>query len=241
MLKSLNLLMVQVQVTHVKKAVQLAQRLFSKKILHGIQPNYSYSTQGKKGDPFAKRQFGCLPLDRLRALQRACRNREVDVAILDTGVDITHEDLNPSKITMKDFTHEDFGRFLSDIHGTAVCGIISAVPGNGRGIVGIAPFARIHVLKVCRSLSLSSIQATTDTFTLAAGLDDIIRKHYPLVNISIGGPRDKIIERLVRLACQRGTIIVAAIGNGGPRAPPAYPAAYPEVIGVTALDHNLTL
>lgn len=241
LLRSLNVVIVHIQTSNIKMAKQIARQLSSRKIILRFQSNYLYRTHGAVEDPYANRQYGCLPLKKLFAIQSICKTKTIDVALLDTGVDIYHEDLNASKIETKDFTDESFGRFLTDIHGTAVCGIISAIPENGKGIIGLAPFAKIHAIKVCKSISPLSVQATTDTFTLATGLDYVIQKRFPLVNISIGGPKDWVIEKLVRKACSRGTIIVAAVGNSGPRAPPSYPAAYPGVIGVSAVDQNLKL
>ena len=57
-----------------------------------------------------------------------------------------------------------------------------------------------------------------------------------MVNISLAGPPNALLEEAVRRAVARGVLVVAAVGNDGPAAPPRYPAAYPDVIGVTAVD-----
>jgi hypothetical protein len=59
-----------------------------------------------------------------------------------------------------------------------------------------------------------------------------------VINMSLAGPRNAILDRLIRDAVASGRTIVAAAGNGGPTAPPAYPAAVPGVIAVTAVDKN---
>ncbi|GEM_PF-3215316 len=240
-LKSLNAVILSIQTPDAARLKRLAERLIARKIIKSFQASHTYRTFGGKGDPYASRQYGVQPPQRLLSLQSSCAGRRIHIALLDTGVDIHHEDLNGKKIEMVDFTGEGLGRFLSDIHGTALCGIIAAVPGNGKGIMGLAPGAKVHAIKVCKSVSPSAIEATTDSFTLAEGLDYAIQKRVHIINISIGGPRDKIIEKLIRRAISVGITVVAAVGNGGPRAPPSYPAAYPGVIGVTAVDRDLNL
>jgi len=240
-LKSLRIVIISVRTTDPEKTKKLAEQLISRKIIKSYQVSHTYRTFGAVGDPFISREYGCQPPQRLIDIQASCSGKGIHVALLDTGVDIYHEDLNEKAIETKDFTEESLGRFLTDIHGTALCGIIAAIPNNGKGIMGLAPSVKLHAIKVCKSPSPSSIEATTDSFTLAEGLDYAIQKRVHIINVSIGGPRDKIIEKLIRKATSAGITVVAAVGNGGPRSPPTYPAAYPGVIGVTAIDQDLKL
>ena len=64
----------------------------------------------------------------------------------------------------------------------------------------------------------------------------MVRNNVPVVNVSLVGPRNALVEAAVRRATARGLLIVAAAGNDGPAAAPLYPASYPEVIGVTAVN-----
>ncbi len=237
-LRSLKLYILSVQTTHPEKAKKFFEGLISRKLIKSYQPSHIYKTFGSKADPYVSRQYGCQPLEKLLKVQTSCAGHGIRVALLDTGVDIYHEDLNREKIRTKDFTGEDLGKFLTDIHGTALCGIISATPANGKGITGLAPGANIYAIKVCTRISPHSIEATTNSFTLAEGMDYAIQKRVHIINVSIGGPRDRIIEKLVRKARASGIVVVAAMGNGGPRSPPTFPAAYPGVIGVTAVDET---
>lgn len=240
-LKSLGFLLLSLQTTQPEKVKRIAVHLAKQKTIRAFQTSHIYHTHGLQGDPYASRQYGCLPLKKLSEIHIGCMGKGIHIALLDTGADIYHEDLNPRKIETVDFTKEGLGRFLTDIHGTALCGILAALPDNGKGLVGLVPSSTLHIIKVCKSISPSSIQATTDTFTLAEGLDYAIQKRVHIINVSIGGPRDSIIEKLIRRARSGGIFIVAAAGNSGPRGPPTYPAAYPGVIGVTAVDQNLNL
>jgi subtilisin family serine protease len=62
------------------------------------------------------------------------------------------------------------------------------------------------------------------------------REQVPVINISLVGPANRALESVLRTLISRGHVIVAAVGNDGPASPPLYPAAYPDVVGVTAVD-----
>src|SRR5215467_638404 len=66
----------------------------------------------------------------------------------------------------------------------------------------------------------------------------MVQKHVRVVNVSLAGDDNALMALAVRRASERGTVLVAAAGNAGPGAPPAYPGALPEVIAVTAVDQN---
>jgi hypothetical protein len=71
---------------------------------------------------------------------------------------------------------------------------------------------------------------------LAVELDWMARERVPVVNISLVGAKSVLLTTLVRVMGERGHLLVAAVGNDGPGAPPLFPAAYPQVIGVTGVD-----
>ena len=75
-----------------------------------------------------------------------------------------------------------------------------------------------------------------DVFSLTAGMDYLAANNARVINMSLAGPSNSVLERATAKLVARGTIIVAAVGNGGPKVDPAYPAAYPGVVGVTAVD-----
>jgi len=75
--------------------------------------------------------------------------------------------------------------------------------------------------------------------SIAHGIDWMASRGVPVINVSISGPRSALLSEVVSRAIARGSIIVAAAaGNDGPAAPPIYPAAFPEVVGVAAVDAN---
>jgi hypothetical protein len=110
-------------------------------------------------------------------------------------------------------------------HGTAVASIIT---GHGR--------ATIYSANIFRG---PAARPFTSADVIAGALEWMLGKDIPTINMSLAGPRNAILDRLVRDALAKGRSVVAAAGNGGPSAPPAYPAAVPGVIAVTAVDTDL--
>jgi subtilisin family serine protease len=114
------------------------------------------------------------------------------------------------------------------VHGTAVASLLIGDAGQFRGA---APGARLYAADVyCGIPTGGAIDA------IAAALGWLGANQVAVVNISLVGPDNVVLRRLVGQMIARGYIIVAAVGNDGPAAPPLYPAAYPDVIGVTAVD-----
>lgn len=112
-------------------------------------------------------------------------------------------------------------------HGTAVASILAHEGGT-----------RIFSANIFRG---PAGRPFTSADVIAAALEWMIAQHVPVVNMSLAGPRNAILDRLIRDALAGGHQVVAAAGNGGPTAPPAYPAAVPGVIAVTAVDKDLRI
>jgi subtilisin family serine protease len=108
-------------------------------------------------------------------------------------------------------------------HGTAVASIIAE---------GGQP--TIYAANIFRG---SLDRPFTSADVVAQALEWLLARDVPVINMSLAGPRNALLDRLIGEAIARGRTIVAAAGNGGPTAPPAYPAALPGVIAVTAVDH----
>jgi hypothetical protein len=155
--------------------------------------------------------------------------RDVVVAVVDSGVDARHPDLKGAIVSSFDAAGgRDSG---PDFHGTAVAGIIRA-----RGVVeGIAPQAKIMAVRAFR-VGAPGALPQTNTHVLLTGIDWAVGKGARVLNMSFVGSRDAALEALLDAARQKRIVMVAAAGNGGPAAAPAYPAAYPGVIAVTAVD-----
>jgi hypothetical protein len=202
------------------------------------QPNYYYrylhdgSPQGRG----SSLQYALAKVDALRA-QTLARGRGALVAVIDSGVDATHPDLASAIVDSFDAVATAAGAAArtaatgADPHGTAIAGIIAA---NGV-LRGVAPEARLLNVRAFAPLGHARASAAT-TLDLLRGIDWALARRARVLNMSFTGPRDALLERGIVAAGDRGAIIVAAAGNGGVNAPPAYPAAYAPVIAVTATD-----
>jgi Subtilase family len=191
------------------------------------QPNYYYRTvEGAPAPRGNSLQYALAKVDALRA-HTIARGRGALVAVIDTGADTTHPDL--AGAIVESFDAVGSARH-SDPHGTAVAGIIAA---NGV-LRGIAPDARLLNVRAFAPASDGSFAATT--FNVLRGTEWALAWHARVLNMSFAGPRDALLEQGITAASERGAIIVAAAGNNGASAAPAYPAAYAQVIAVTAID-----
>src|SRR5262249_55174794 len=91
-------------------------------------------------------------------------------------------------------------------------------------------------IKACQPETPQAIQAQCSVLTLAQGLDFAIQKKARVINFSLNGPGEKLLQRLLDVALNQGIIVVAAAGNDGPHGRPGFLAALPKVIAVTAVD-----
>ncbi|UVO54154.1 S8 family serine peptidase [Sphingomonas sp. SUN039] len=112
-------------------------------------------------------------------------------------------------------------------HGTAIASLIA---GSGR-VRGAAPGARLFVADV-----YGSDPAGGNATAIVKALGWLVGERIPVVTISLVGPPNPLLGRVIAAAQMRGTIVVAAVGNDGAASPPSYPASYPGVVAVTATD-----
>ncbi|MHC4165900.1 MAG: S8 family peptidase [Planctomycetota bacterium] len=162
------------------------------------------------------------------------RGMGVKVAVIDTGIDYTHEDLNGNYRGGYDFVFNDDDPFDDsfDSHGTYVAGIIAA-EDDGAGIVGVAPEVDLYALKVLDGAGFGTVE------WIIAGIDWAVQNGIDIVNLSIEGPHRQALQDACDEAYNAGVLLVAAGGNslvdGGAA---MYPAAYDSVIAVTATDSS---
>lgn len=144
------------------------------------------------------------------------------IGLIDTGVQTTHPALAAARVTQQGFA----GPARPGAHGTAVA---SLLVGRSPPFAGAAPGTALFAADVYGG------QPTGGSSTrLAQALAWMVQNAVPVVNVSLVGPRNPLVQTAVARAQARGTVIVAAVGNDGPAAPPLYPAAYPGVVGVNA-------
>lgn len=179
-------------------------------------------------DPYFKLQHNLASMQ-VDVSHRWSTGKGVTVAVIDSGVDVTHPELRGRVAGWQNFVLDGDGAFKSDLHGTAVAGIVAAESNNGTGIVGVAPDAQILALKACWQDTPGTIGASCSTFTLAKAIDFATSQGVSVINLSLSGPRDPLLERLVSTAVGTGTVVV---GARNATRPGDFPASADGVIGV---------
>jgi subtilisin family serine protease len=181
-----------------------------------VQPLQSFDSQGQSdpayNDPYAPLQWGLAEIEAAQA-HLGSRGHGVSVAIIDTGVDASHPDLQGRIASARNLVDRDVAQFGRDRHGTEVTGVIAAVANNRLGIVGIAPEATLRVYKACWQHEGGGARCNSFTLAqaLAAGLDEGAQ----VINLSLSGPPDELLGRLVKHAIAQGRIVVGAVPADG--------------------------
>jgi subtilisin family serine protease len=195
--------------------------------VRAVQPNFRYLLQDQKaalteGDP-AQYANAILRLPQAHTLVRGAN---VTIAVIDSGVDVKHPELANSIADSFDALGSKEGPHL---HGTGVAGAIAA---HAR-LMGGAPEARILAI---RAFGVATSGAESTSYVILRALDYAAAHGAQIINMSFAGPRDTLIERAIAATAAKGIVLVAAAGNAGPKSPPLYPAANPNVIAVGATD-----
>jgi subtilisin family serine protease len=166
---------------------------------------------------------------KLGEVHRIATGKNVLVAVIDSQVDAAHPDLARSIFEQYDAVGR---RDKPDAHGTGMTGAIAAQ----RKLLGVAPGAKILAIHAFSPDASDSPQATTKH--ILAGLEYAIKKGARVINMSFAGPYDPVLQLAMKKAREKGVVLIAAAGNAGPKSPPLFPAADPNVIAVTATDAN---
>src|ERR1043166_1378548 len=192
------------------------------------QPNYVYDVAQQPATPAGPDQYVADKL-KLAEVHRTATGKGVLIAIIDSQIDLRHPELAGS-------IAESFAAVgqteKPHTHGT---GMLGAIVSQGR-LMGIAPGAKALAIHAFATGTRQPPQATTQA--IIAGLEFALEKGARVINMSFAGPYDPMLQVALKKAAERGAILIAAVGNAGPKSPPLYPAADPHVIGVTATDQN---
>jgi subtilisin family serine protease len=185
-------------------------------------------------DPLRSQQWA---LDRVafEGAWNVTRGRNVKVAVIDSGVNGSHEDLAGSVLPGIDYVNAGGdGRSDPNGHGTHVAGVIAAHANNARGIAGAAPDVKILPVRV---LDANGGGVASN---VAKGIIWATDHGARVINLSLGGGQAPGIQQAIRYANSKGSVVLAAGGNDGQSGnDPMYPAAYPEAIAVAGVDNNL--
>ncbi len=204
--------------------------------VESVQPNQFFQGQGllPYNDQYARHQYGVQAV-RAALVHRYATGKGVKVAIIDIGVDTTHPDLQGRIATMANFVAGGKASFDRDRHGTAVAGVIAAKANNDIGIFGVAPEADLMALKACWHGSSPSEPALCSSWTIAHAVDFALQNGAQVLNFSLAGPTDPLLERLLAQALSQGVITVAATLQR-PGGEMGFPASRDGVIAVVSSD-----
>jgi subtilisin family serine protease len=201
------------------------------------QPNYVYSLdqaaaeQGPaaRGDAGPQGDPAQYILEKLKMLDvhRMVRGANVPIAVIDSEIDATHPDL--VGVVAQRFSAVGASPEKPHPHGTGMAGAIAA----RQKVLGTAPAARLLAV---HAFSSNAAKAESTTFNILKGIDWAVGQGARVINMSFAGPKDPSLARAIKLAYDRGIVLVAAAGNAGEKSPPLFPGADPFVIAVTATD-----
>ncbi len=162
-------------------------------------------------DPYADLQPALLTLE-IEEAHRLATGRGITVAIIDTWVDSNHPDFEGRITESRDFVGRDPDNNGNgdDIHGTGVTGVIASSANNQIGIVGVSPEVQILALGACWQIGQGSSAARCSSFTLAKAIDYALANPPDIINLSLAGPADPLLSRLLAMAMERNIIVVTA-------------------------------
>lgn len=190
------------------------------------QPNFVYGLTGADSPQYA---LTSLQVGKVHPRRQG---RGIAIAVIDSAVDA--DSFVFEGVVAKQFDATG-GRAdadgVADEHGTAIAGIIAA---NGN-LTGVAPQAAILAVRAFWTPKAGGA-ATSSSEVIARAVDWAISQKASVLNMSFAGPEDGLVADVIAAARDGGAVAVAAAGNGGPDAPPAYPGALDSVIAVTATD-----
>ncbi|MBN9655013.1 cell wall-binding repeat-containing protein [Halobacillus sp. GSS1] len=194
-----------------------------------VSPDQIYQPSYIPGDPYYKSQQNYLnKIDMEKAWEITQGASQVKVAVIDSGITPSHEDLTSRLTDGLDVITSGSVRSDEVGHGTHVTGIIAA-NANTKGVIGVSPKIKVEPIKAGTTEGMS-------TTAIIRGVQHAIDEEVDVINMSFGGyTPDPLLQDVLWQAYQEGIVLVAASGNDGTSAF-SFPAGYPWVIAVGATD-----
>ncbi|MEI8312635.1 MAG: S8 family serine peptidase, partial [Verrucomicrobiota bacterium] len=196
------------------------------------EPDYIAQVILTPNDPYYASQWHLPKVGAPAAWDVTTGKSTVAVAVVDTGVDSTHPDLMGRVLPGYDFVNADSNASDDNGHGTAVAGTAAAAGNNGVGVAGVAWAVSILPVKVMAA------DGTGATSTIANGINYSADRGARVINLSMGSTSSSLtLQKAVSYAYTKGAVLIAAAGNNG-NSTPFYPAAYTQVVAVSALNSS---
>lgn len=196
------------------------------------EKNFQYTNKYTVSDPRSKEQNGLAIAGLAKAWDITFGDPKVIIAVVDTGIDLTHPDLKNKIVTGYNVITQGKTPPKDDNgHGTHASGIAAADTNNKIGVAGTAPKCRLMPIKALDA------KGSGDTFNVALGVVWAADHGARVINMSLGGPNNETLQRAIEYALAKNVVVVAAMGNDG-KNKKAYPAALPGVISVGSIDFD---
>jgi hypothetical protein len=197
-----------------------------------VEPNWKFCIDAVPNDPEWVDQWGPAKIEADKAWNIQVGNSSVLVAVVDTGVYYRHPDLAPNYVALGyDWVNGDNDPLDDHGHGTHCAGIITAAMNNSVGISGVA---QVSVMAE-KALAYNGVGYEDD---LANAIVHAVDQGAKIISCSWGSSSDsQLLHDAVEYATSKGALVVAAAGNSG-SSEKHYPAAYPEVVAVTATNEK---
>lgn len=196
-----------------------------------VEPNYTYSINAPftPNDQLLGQQYGWRQVDAYDGWGLARGNPAVVIAVVDSGVQLDHTDLQGKLVAGYDFVQNDGDPSDGAGHGTHVAGIAAAATNNGVGVAGACPECRVMPVRVISAAGTGFVSDIAEGIVYAAD------NGAKVINLSLGGPGSSALEAAVNYAWAKGAFLTCAAGNAGTSAiANAYPAAYAACFAVAA-------
>jgi subtilisin family serine protease len=242
-------------------AEQAVERLEAVDGVEFAEPNRYRESYVVPNDPSFAAQWGLTRINAPAAWDRTTGSAAITVAVIDTGVDLDHPelaallvpgtdmvDLGPNPVPPAGFRFEGDFQGRDNVpqdevgHGTHVAGTIACLSNNATGVAGVTWSCRLMPVKVLTRIvnvnDPSDVRGTGSAADIAAGIRWAVDHGARVLNLSLGGTTDTQVERdAIAYAISRGAVVVAAMGNAFQQGnPTSFPAAYPNVIAVGAIN-----
>ncbi|MGQ8873876.1 S8 family peptidase [Paenibacillus sp. TSA_86.1] len=208
-----------------------------------MEPHYMYLTNETAAEQpdvpipndvlFSDYQWNLPAIETNRGWNITKGNKDVIVAVVDTGVDVNHPDLKGKLLEGYNVVNPG-NKPLDDVgHGTHVAGIIGAIVNNNEGVAGMSWYNKVLPVKVLDN------SGSGTTYAVAEGIIWAADHGAKVINMSLGNYADaQFLHDAIKYAFDRDIVLIAATGNDNTERP-GYPAAYPEVFAVSATDPDM--
>jgi thermitase len=217
---------------------QLIEYFNQKELVDFAEPNYLYMqnvVESPNDFLYTEQYQWNLPVIQAEAgWDRTQGNENIVIAVVDTGVDMNHPDLKNRLTQGYNVLENNHHPDDDNGHGTHVAGIIASETNNHEGVAGITWYNKIMPVKAMEAGGYGT------TFDIAKGIVWAVDHGADVINLSLGNYQPSaLMKKAVDYAYKNNVVLIAAAGNDNTDQP-SFPAAYPEVIGVSAINFNGT-